>query len=104
MTGEIKGFDCDDCPDNQKEFRGCETDTEFSYELPLVGEFFRCPVKMVGQRIRTAMRFYIHYKNGYLPIPGGVLDQSNTFLAACEILDKQIADIQKHQEERNKHG
>jgi hypothetical protein len=33
---------------------------------------------------------YSHYKNGYLPVAGGILDQSNLFLRAMEIIDNLV--------------
>ncbi len=42
---------------------------------------------------------YPHYKNGFLPGPGGILDQTPQFLRAMEIIDDEVG---KHQEKKNK--
>ena len=35
------------------------------------------------------MKFYSHYKNGFLPESGGILDQAPEFLNAMETIDDE---------------
>jgi hypothetical protein len=41
------------------------------------------------------MEMWGHYKNGFLPVAGGILDQSISFMAAMTILDGAINHIHK---------
>ena len=52
--------------------------------------FYHCPVKIVTKKTVEVIKFYKHYKNGYLPVAGGINDQSITFLKAVDILDREI--------------
>lgn len=46
-----------------------------------------CLLPMITDRSHTYIRLYRHYKNGLLPLAGGVLEQPNTYLQAMEIID-----------------
>lgn len=48
------------------------------------------------------MGLYIHYKQGYLPVTGGILDQSQWFLSGIELMMDVIATSQKRQLEEFK--
>ena len=43
------------------------------------------------------MGLYIHYKQGYLPVAGGILDQSQWFLSGIELMMNVITLSQKRQ-------
>lgn len=53
-------------------------------------KFYRCPVKRLTPDIIHFFRFYRFYKQGFLPVEGGLLDQSATFIQAVEIIDREI--------------
>ncbi|MBI5427543.1 MAG: hypothetical protein HZA02_04600 [Nitrospinae bacterium] len=40
-------------------------------------------------------RLYRHYKNGFLPVSGGILDQTNPFLQAMEIVESAVAEYEE---------
>lgn len=46
------------------------------------------------------MTFYHHYKNGFLPSGGGLLDQCETFSKAVLVIDSVIEEVAE--EERRK--
>lgn len=46
-----------------------------------------CLKPMVTEFSLTMLRLYGHYKNHWLPLSGGLLEQSNTYLQAMEIID-----------------
>lgn len=51
-----------------------------------VGRLNRCPLPMISDDSNFYLRLHKHYKNGILPLGGGLLEQPNKFLQAMEIL------------------
>lgn len=41
------------------------------------------------------LMLHTHYKNGFLPRAGGLLDQSAVFMRAMDIIEQQIAESQR---------
>lgn len=59
----------------------------FSYN----GEAFRkCPRYLVTEQSAEYIRLYGHYKNGFLPFPGGILGQPALFVEMMEIIDGEV--------------
>jgi len=56
---------------------------------------YRCPVKLLTPDIANFFKFYSMYKQGYLPVAGGILDQAGMFIQAVEIVDREIAEQTK---------
>jgi hypothetical protein len=48
------------------------------------------------------LRLYQHYKLGYLPFSGGVLQQPNKFLEAMEVISATIGGIERDRFEQMK--
>lgn len=42
------------------------------------------------------IKFYGHYKNGWLPAEGGLLDQTARFLSAMAIIESVVSEQKKH--------
>ena len=38
---------------------------------------------------------YVHYRNGYLPLSGGIMDQTEYYCRCMEVLDTQVALVQQ---------
>lgn len=55
----------------------------------------RCPVMLITDGTRRMMSLYTHYKNGYLPASGGIMEQTAYFYQAVEILDSWVSRIQR---------
>jgi len=53
---------------------------------------YRCPVLALPE-IAGFLNVYLLYRKGFLPEPGGSLDQPNAFVEACLELDQMIADL-----------
>ena len=51
----------------------------------------RCLRQLVTPASWEFIRMYRHYKNGILPLAGGLLDQPARFVDAMEIIDEQIS-------------
>ena len=47
---------------------------------------------MVGRFENDLLRLHAHYKNGYLPESGGVLEQSHYIMQAMALIDGVLAD------------
>lgn len=47
---------------------------------------------------------YSHYKAGFLPVAGGILDQSNQYLQAMSHIDNLLAEHEKEQAEKRRRG
>jgi len=50
----------------------------------------RCPMYYLGKDIEAAFFLYGHYKDGRLPIAGGVLDQVHTGLESFRLIDEYM--------------
>jgi hypothetical protein len=51
-----------------------------------------CIKPMVTATHHQLLRLHKHYKNGLLPLSGGVLDQPNIYLEAMELIDGVLSD------------
>lgn len=78
--------------------RGCYEEVEAS-EFEFEGEILkRCPLKLVTHISKRFLRFYRFMEKGFLPNPGGILDQPNRFIEAISVIDDAI--IRATEEER----
>lgn len=55
---------------------------------------YRCPFATAPKELLAIIPFYSDWDKGRLPVPGGVLDQSNFFVEAMRYLDQCIARLQ----------
>ncbi len=87
--------------------RGCNVAveaTEFEFE----GEVLkRCPLKLITHISKRFLRFYRFMEKGFLPNPGGILDQPNRFIEAISVIDDAIVrctiEERKASEDRQRH-
>ena len=64
-------------------------------QFPGIKTFNRCPVKFVTNDAVQILAMYDHYKNGFLPISGGLLEQSNVFLQAMSFIPFALSKIKE---------
>ena len=57
----------------------------------------RCPYATIPKHILGLSPWYNDWKNGLLPVAGGVLDQSAFFVDAMRYLDQRVSVIQQAQ-------
>jgi hypothetical protein len=50
-------------------------------------EFNICLLPMISRKSREMLSLYGHYKNGYLPYPGGMWNQPAFYIKAMQIID-----------------
>jgi hypothetical protein len=68
-------------------------------------EYERCPVAAVDRREAFgAFSLFRHYKAGFLPGAGGVLDQAEIALEQIEVLAAVVAEIEAEKAEKASHG
>ncbi len=50
-----------------------------------------CPARLITERSRFFLELHRHYKNGVLPIAGGLLDQPYAYMRAMTIIEEWVA-------------
>lgn len=91
----FKGLSCRDC----KGKVGCEEDAPVPVYAVDGENIFRCPLKLITEESYIYMRYYRHYKNGFLPVHGGLMDQATKFLKAMAIIDSAIEETRRENAE-----
>lgn len=54
----------------------------------------RCPSRALTKDTLSVLSFYSHYKNGFLPDSGGLLEQAATFLDAMNIIASAVTEAE----------
>lgn len=90
LSGKIT-YKCATCTPTQKIVRGCLAPAPTPVLLIDGEPIYRCPVALLTLETATLCRLYPHYTRGVLPVAGGLLDQTATFLDAMEVLAAEIA-------------
>ena len=83
---DTNSFNCASCKWN----RHCDESNPApikQWVVPGVIESDICLLPMITDKSRQLLRLYKHYKNQFLPVTGGILDQPNAFLQYMEIID-----------------
>jgi hypothetical protein len=72
--------------------RGCKAPAP-SALFTLDGEDIRrCPLALLTEETCRVLDLYPYFENGMMPVAGGVLDQSATFLEAVRLLRAEVAE------------
>jgi len=85
------------------ENNGCKEPTDYEIEL-LNGEpLYRCPSTFVDASISRVTDQWLFLQNhSILPVVGGSLDQSSTFMDAVKIIDETVNRYNIQQAKKNK--
>jgi hypothetical protein len=95
VQGSLSGLSCKTCV--HKDCDGRQGISRFSMD----GEDIDyCPLSVATPEISRYFSFYTHYKNGYLPASGGVLDQTARFLRMMEIIQSAVTDYEQEETKR----
>ena len=87
MAAHPKDFDCNKCtwkhctPDNPSPNPQWDIDGE---------EFNVCPKGLVTWESIDWLRYHSHYEKGFLPVAGGMMNQTAQFVEAMEIIDSTL--------------
>ena len=92
-------FNCQAC----RFHRHCDDSNPAGYPMfaiPEIGlESRTCLLPMVTDFSRQLLKSYWHYKNGLLPLAGGMLDQPAIFGEAMEVIDAQVNRLNREERE-----
>ena len=58
-------------------------------------ELKRCPYKIIPANIQHTLRYAALAREGLWPEPGGAMDQSQSFLDAMSIINREIKDLEE---------
>lgn len=84
-------LDCLKCTEALKLERGCEGDSSIPGMWKIGDEeFSRCPRSLVTARSIEYLNAYIFFKEGFLPNPGGWLDQPLKFIQAMRVIEAEV--------------
>ncbi len=97
------GLDCQECDDVLKRERGCGERGILPFRLD-DDVFFRCPVKLVTSVTWEYLRAYNFYKKSILPNGNSWLGESQKFLDAMIVIEKEINRLQAEELKGKKHG
>lgn len=86
-----ESFNCQNC----RFQRHCDDSNPAPYPvfvIPEIGLASRtCLLPMVTDEARAMLDLYRHYKNGYLPRAGGILDQPAVYMESMALIDSAVA-------------
>lgn len=88
---------CSTCKDQNKKDWGCTTDTALPMTLDGV-EIFRCPRRPLlddPQFFNLIFSTYRHYKDGFLPVSGGILDQAPKMMRAMSAMSTVLEELRE---------
>lgn len=96
-------FDCSKCDVWMKTVRGCNGDALETAVLD--GEnlttCIRRPIFDNPELFSVLFRTFKNYKDGHLPEVGGIMDQSNYFIEAVEVISNSVADCEEELRKRS---
>jgi hypothetical protein len=86
-----------------KEINGCDRDSTLG-ERWIIGTYKlkRCPLKEITPEGLEYLEAYKFYKNGVLPVMGGWMNQSNTFIEAIRIIESESLRVEKEMQKAQK--
>lgn len=94
-------LDCRSCTEDEREHNGCLKDSPVEDVWELDGEVSRrCPVTLVTPESVEYIRAYNFFQKGYLPNPGGWMDQPAKLIEAIELIETQVQRIDEEEIKR----
>lgn len=86
-----ESFNCQAC----RFHRHCDDSNPAPFPMFVIHEIGlesrTCLLPMVTDASRQMLAMYRHYKNGYLPFSGGIMDQPEAFAEAMAIIDSAVS-------------
>lgn len=78
-----------------QEARGCHEPAPIPVFVLDGEQYFRCPLRIITRETGELIRYFKFYKEGYLPVEGGMLDQSAKFVSSIEVILTEINDVKQ---------
>lgn len=97
-----EGLDCRHCTKQIKKARGCEG-FESKKDIQIYDDKIQvsiCPIKEVSLESRIILETYHFYKRGFLPSPGGWMEQSARMIEAFCFLDGFFSELEQKEREK----
>lgn len=96
MSLNPQDFNCPRCSPPEQKDKGCIEDAPIPRRWQIGGETYqRCPVNLITAFTVQLIKLHRQYERGFLPVAGGILDQSALFLQAVEIIQVEIVPVEK---------
>jgi hypothetical protein len=89
----INNLNCRQCNKQLKKIRGCEQ--EVKPKVIEGVEITRCPVKLITQETKTYLELFNYYQDGWLPVAGGILDQSMKVMNIFKFIQGEIERLEE---------
>ena len=87
VAAQLSGVNCHDCT-----HRDCDGSKGASWFVLDGEEIKYCPLLRSTAETNLYIKYYAHYKNGWLPADGGLLDQTARFLSAMAIIEAVVGE------------
>ena len=97
----MAGIACKTC--HHKDCDGSKQISRFKFEDEVIEQ---CPLTMITHESALLISQYPHYDKGYLPVAGGILDQTAVYVQAMAIISSEINQHREEtaEQERRQHG
>ncbi len=82
---------CEKCGDGQKIYNGCEEESDIAEQRFGVR---RCPIKLITQVTNSFLIAYGYLQKGILPYQFGYLKNSNRYVEAMQIIDREVKKLE----------
>jgi len=106
LAAEDKLWSCSECREaGLDKSRFCEEDSPSPLSLKIDGEeYYRCPVQFVTDESVEALSAYQFYKAGFLPGPGGFMDQETRFIEQMQTIEAVVSQALEEKRRRIRKG
>jgi hypothetical protein len=94
----FRDYDCNKCSETQKIERGCEADCLNAWIDNDGNKRYRCPRRPILENPRyfsKVVAAFNNYKNGFLPVAGGINDQPALFSKTIAIIEDTISQCEE---------
>jgi hypothetical protein len=87
------------CDKDCKEY----ADKDCPYDKWIIGDlkFRRCPLRSITENNSYWIKAYNLYKNGFLPVEGGWLKQTNKFIEVMSFIETTLMEQEKQEAQKN---
>ena len=93
MLAQLAGIACSSCP-FQKDCDGSKGWAKFKIDDVIM---HKCPLPLITNMSARLIAQWPHYNQGYLPVTGGILEQTAVYVQAMALIGSEV---NKHQQEQ----
>lgn len=86
---------CEKCGEAQKKFNGCEEDSDIPERWKIrEWTWQRCPAKLITPETSSFLEAYNFLQKGILPYQVGYKRNSNRYIEAMGIIDREVGRVE----------